>query len=72
MSRRNHRREPKITRTRRARPASDTSSELRTAALAGPFFRQVWNTSSSMTWQQFVDRWERRFHAPPAPPSSRR
>jgi len=47
-----------------ARP--DTPSEMQAASLSSPFFREVWNTSSKMSWKQFVARWETRHTAPKA------
>lgn len=50
----------------------DTPGELRNASLSNPFFREVWNTSSKMSWKQFVARWEARYPAPGASGSRRR
>jgi hypothetical protein len=45
-----------------ARP--DTPGEMQAASLSSPFFREVWNASSKMSWQQFVARWETRHTTP--------
>lgn len=45
----------------------DTPSEMQAANLSSPFFREIWNISSEMTWQQFVARWEGRFTSPTRP-----
>jgi len=42
----------------------DSAGEIQAASLSSPFFRAAWSTGSTMTWQQFVDRWESRFAAP--------
>ncbi len=52
-----------------ARP--DTPGEMQAAALSSPFFREVWNASSKMSWQQFVARWETRHTAPKTSRSTR-
>jgi len=50
----------------------DTPGELQAAGLSSPFFREAWNASSKMSWQQFVARWEHRFTAPKGPSRGRR
>jgi len=53
------------TRTTRIRP--DSPAEIQAANLSSPQFRAVWYTASTLSWQQFVDRWERRFRPPRIP-----
>jgi hypothetical protein len=40
---------------------------MQAASLSSPFFRECWNRGSRITWQQFIDRWERHFRAPGPP-----
>lgn len=67
MNRRNHRHRNSSSARGLRRPRPDTPAEIQAAGLSGPFFREVWNSSSRITWQQFIDRWERRFDAPKGP-----
>lgn len=72
MNRSKHHRQSKARSNRRAWPRPDTPAETQSANLSSPFFRGVWSASSKMSWQSFVDRWERRFHSPPDPRARRR
>ncbi|MCU0303878.1 MAG: hypothetical protein MUC56_07470 [Thermoanaerobaculales bacterium] len=64
MSRRKPSRRVDTEPSRRRRPRPDTPAEIQAAELSSPLFAEVWHTSSKMTWAQFVERWERRFHRP--------
>jgi hypothetical protein len=62
MSRSNGRRNPKPKkRGGSVSVRSVTKVGIQSANLSSPFFREVWSFGSTVTWQQFVDRWERRF-----------
>jgi hypothetical protein len=52
-------------RSGRIRP--DSQAEIQAANLSSPQFRALWHTASTLSWQQFVDRWERRFRPPRIP-----
>jgi len=67
MSRRGHHRRAGSDMRYSATFRPDTPGELQAAGLSSPFFREVWNASSKMSWQQFVARWENRFTAPKGP-----
>ncbi len=45
----------------------DSPAEIQAANLSGPQFRALWSTASTLSWQQFLDRWERRFRPPGIP-----
>ena len=45
----------------------DTPGEIQAASLYSPFFEETWRNGSTMTWQQFVERWENRFEVPGRP-----
>jgi hypothetical protein len=51
----------------RGTPRADSPSEMQAANLGSPFFREIWSISSEMTWQQFIARWESRFHSAKPP-----
>jgi len=72
MSRRGHHRRSHRDNQQSAAFRPDTPGELQAAGLSSPFFREMWNTSSKMSWQQFVARWEHRFTAPKGPSRGRR
>jgi hypothetical protein len=44
-----------------------TPGEIQAANLSSPFFEETWRNGSTMTWQQFVERWENRFLVPSRP-----
>ena len=70
MSRRNGRRSTTGGHRSVAAPTPDTPREMQAASLTSPFFRSSWERGSTITWQQFIERWERRLRAP-APPHQR-
>ena len=63
MSRREHHRGMTGSERHNAGARPDTPGEMQAASLSSPFFREVWNASSKMSWQQFVARWETRHTA---------
>ena len=72
MSRRRDHRRSRINGHGRSVPRPDSPREMQAANLGSPFFREIWSISSEMTWQQFVARWESRFHSPKRPARGRR
>ncbi len=64
MSRRKHHRGMTGSERHKTGARPDTPGEMQAASLSSPFFREVWNTSSKMSWQQFVARWENKRIAP--------